>query len=170
VQWTRSARPLASGTLVGVCLSAAGFACYVERGAPEAGAVGDTRVVISAEAAYQGANSGYYGTITCLAKPAACIPSYPANGPTFLDPGMAAATVTKWNYTRTFFERKSGPGAPPGSVDAFCYGSRPDGKSSVARRAFGGDSTGVVGETTDGSASCCTADGRLDVTVCPPLK
>src|SRR5438045_6791050 len=46
--------------------------------ANEAGAIGDTRTVISGEAAYQSANSGFYGQITCLATPTTCIGGYPA--------------------------------------------------------------------------------------------
>src|SRR3989440_814718 len=51
--------------------------------ANEAGAIGDTRTVISSEAAYHATNSGYYGNLTCLATPSTCISNY--TGPTFLD-------------------------------------------------------------------------------------
>src|SRR6187401_1480318 len=40
--------------------------------ANEAAAIGDTRTVISAEAAYQSANSGFYGQLTCMATPSGC--------------------------------------------------------------------------------------------------
>src|SRR6185436_9995788 len=55
--------------------------------ANESGAIGDTRTVISGEAAYGSANSGFYGVISCLNIPsnAACIVGYPATAPTFLD-------------------------------------------------------------------------------------
>jgi hypothetical protein len=141
-------------------------ACYIEnRSAPQAGVIGDTRTVISAESAYQEANSGYYGTITCLATPSACIPSY--SGPSFLDSTLAAATVTKGEYTRKWFEIKSPPGAPPGSIDSFCYGAT----TEISHRvAVGGDSSGLVGYGKNGSAACCTAQGRLDLKNCPPLK
>src|SRR4029453_15759500 len=47
--------------------------------ANEAGTIGDIRTVISAEAAFQSAASGFYGTITCLSTPdpTACITAYP---------------------------------------------------------------------------------------------
>src|SRR5882762_3349553 len=57
--------------------------------ANEAAAIGDTRTVISAEAAYQSANSGFYGQLTCMSTPSGCIPTYA--GPTFLDSSLAAA-------------------------------------------------------------------------------
>jgi type IV pilus assembly protein PilA len=44
--------------------------------ANEAAVIGDTRTVISAEAAYHAANSGYYGSIT-LSAPSNCISNYP---------------------------------------------------------------------------------------------
>ena len=37
--------------------------------------IGDIRTVISAEAAYQSANGGYYGPLECLAAPATCLPA-----------------------------------------------------------------------------------------------
>src|SRR5205814_4559301 len=71
--------------------------------ANEAGAIGDTRTVISGEAAYQSANSGFYGTITCLATPGPCITGYV--GPTFLDASLAGGkSLTKQGYARTFEE------------------------------------------------------------------
>src|SRR5213592_5172500 len=37
--------------------------------ADEAGAIGDSRTVVSGEAAFQSANSGFYGNISCLSAP-----------------------------------------------------------------------------------------------------
>jgi len=153
-----------------VSVSLLAMACglvYVERSAPEAGTIGDTRMIISAEAAYQSVNSGYYGTITCLASPTACLPSYPRSGPTFLDPSFAAATVTKRQYTRQWFETKSAPGAPPGSIERFCYAATTE---VSGLHAIGGDSTGIVGVARDNSTVCCTPDAQLDLSKCPPLK
>ena len=61
--------------------------------ANEAAVIGDTRTIISAEAAYHAANSGYYGSITCLSVPSGCIPSYPLAAPTFLDSTLAGGTL-----------------------------------------------------------------------------
>jgi hypothetical protein len=132
-----------------------------------AAAIGDTRNVISAEAAYQSANSGFYGTLSCLATPSRCIPNY--TGPTFLDESLAgAASQTKQGYDRTWTQHASTSG-PPGSVDAFCYGSTPAASNKLGVRSFGGDSTGVIG-ATDRTAACCDDRGNLNLATCPPLK
>ena len=59
--------------------------------ANEAGAIGDTRTVISSQAAYHAASGGYYGPLLCLNDPTGpgCIPNYPSNAPTFLDSQLA---------------------------------------------------------------------------------
>src|SRR5260221_8073519 len=83
--------------------------------ANEAAVIGDTRTIISAEAAYHAANSGYYGSITCLSVPSGCIPSYPLAAPTFLDSTIAAGPAgTTQGYPRLGGETV-GPGAAPGS-------------------------------------------------------
>jgi hypothetical protein len=140
-------------------------ACHIEEDAPAARAIGNTRAVISAEYAYQSANSGYFGTITCLATPSACIPAY--TGPSFLDSKLAAATVIDRKYTYKWFEVKSAAGAPPGSIDRYCYGSTAEGSGLLA---IGGESDGVIGVSTNGSAHCCTAQATLDETTCPQYK
>jgi prepilin-type N-terminal cleavage/methylation domain-containing protein len=52
--------------------------------ANESATLGDIRTLISAQAAYQSANSGFYdGDLSCLTQPAnGCIPSYPSIAPT----------------------------------------------------------------------------------------
>ena len=108
--------------------------------ANEAAAIGDTRTVISAEAAYHATASGFYGSITCLATPSGCLPAY--SGPTFLDSVIAGGiTVTKNGYTRTFLETAGhgGGGRPhrrlrnvllPGGAGH----ARQDGRARVRRR------------------------------------
>jgi type IV pilus assembly protein PilA len=135
--------------------------------ANEAGAIGDTRTVISAEAAYHAANSGYYGNLTCLYRPGPCISGY--NGPSFLDGVVAGATtVTKQGYTRNWFESPgSGTGVPTGGVDAYCYQATPSLPGKTGVRGFGGDSSGIV--QTNAGTACCTAGG-IDATSCQILK
>src|SRR5512145_2188633 len=59
--------------------------------ANEAAVIGDTRTVISSEAAYQSTNGGLYDVLTCLSSPSAgCIPSYPPTAPTFLDSNLSS--------------------------------------------------------------------------------
>ena len=141
--------------------------------ANEAGAIGDTRTVISGEAAYQSANSGFYGQITCLATPTTCIGGYPANGPTFLDSsiaGVAGGAVTKQGYARTFTVTAStAAGAPTGAVDVFCYQTSPAVAGKTGVRSFGGDSSGVIGQSNNATA-CCDSSGNLVVSTCAALK
>jgi prepilin-type N-terminal cleavage/methylation domain-containing protein len=142
--------------------------------ANEAAAIGDTRTVISAEAAYQSANSGFYGQITCLATPTSCIPSYAAAAPTFLDSSLAGqTTTTKQGYTRTWAAATATAGTAglTGAVDTFCYGANPAVANKTGVRAFGGDSSGVVGQSNTPAAVCCpAAGGGLATAVCPALK
>jgi len=137
--------------------------------ANEAGAIGDTRTVISAEAAYHAANSGYYGNITCLSRPTTCIGGYPANGPTFLDGTIAGGpTVLKQGYVRSWFET-AGTGAtvPVGGVDAFCYQATPSTPGKTGVRGFGGDTSGIV--QTNGGTGCCLTTG-VNATACQMLR
>jgi type IV pilus assembly protein PilA len=140
--------------------------------ANEAAAIGDTRTVISAEAAYQSANSGFYGQLTCMATPSSCIPSYATAAPTFLDSSLAGTTpTTKQGYTRNWFAQTATAGTAGlvGAVDTFCYGSTPAVANKTGVRSFGGDSAGVVGQSNSPTAVCCTASGLSAVT-CPALK
>src|SRR5512142_210355 len=70
--------------------------------ANESATIGDVRTVISAQAAYQSANAGWYdGALTCLATAGdSCIPNYPSNAPTFLDSNVAAL-MSKSGYNRS---------------------------------------------------------------------
>jgi type IV pilus assembly protein PilA len=135
--------------------------------ANEAGAIGDTRTVISAEAAYHATNSGYYGNITCLSTPGPCIASY--SGPSFLDSAIAGfTTLTKQGYTRNWLETPgTGSAVPTGGLDAYCYQATPTTAGKTGVRGFGGDSSGIV--QTNGATACCTAGG-IDATACQILK
>lgn len=122
--------------------------------ANESAAIGDIRTVISAEAAYQSANAGFYDTLDCLNAPAGCIPGYA--GPTFLDV-MLASGAPKSGYRRTFH---SGPPASgeegassrsPSSILSFAYTAVPIQANQTGVRGFCGDSSGRVCFTLDGS-------------------
>src|SRR6266536_3461471 len=100
--------------------------------ANEAGAIGDTRTIISSEAAHHAANSGYYGNVTCLATPSTCIPAYA--GPSFLDGAIAGSTtLTKSGYIRNWFETPATSTGLVGASDAYCYQATPavPGKTGV---------------------------------------
>jgi type IV pilus assembly protein PilA len=136
--------------------------------ANEAAAIGDTRTVISAEAAYHATASGFYGSITCLSTPSGCLPAY--TGPTFLDSTIAGSlSVTKNGYTRTFLEQPATAGTAglTGASETFCYQSVPASPGKTGVRGFGGDSSGLVQTNTGGA--CCTTTG-INAVACNPLK
>jgi type IV pilus assembly protein PilA len=137
--------------------------------ANEAGMIGDIRTVISAEAAMQSANSGFYGDPTCLGTPSTCIANYAQTMPTFLDPSISVMSTTKSGYFRSFIVVPGGAGTDfAGDLNGFCYEGTPS-SAQGGVRAFGGDSSGIVGQTNTSAQQCCLAAGVLDP-VCVPLR
>jgi hypothetical protein len=116
--------------------------------ANESATIGDIRTVISAEATYHTANGGFYGEITCLTAPSTggCIPSYPTNGPTFLD-SQIAALVAKSGYNRSFDQNLL-----PGGVSCYTYHATPSVQNQTGVRGFAGDCSGRICFTPSGSA------------------
>ena len=136
--------------------------------ANETGMIGDSRAVISAEAAYHSSNSAFYGAITCLNTPTGCITGYPTSAPTFLDP-MIANLVTKSGYARSFTADVVGvPAGVTGGANTYCYQGSPA-SSQGGVRSFAGDSSGIV-YSANYAADCCTALGLADGTICLPLR
>jgi prepilin-type N-terminal cleavage/methylation domain-containing protein len=141
--------------------------------ANEAAMIGDTRTVVSAEAAYHSANSALYGLLPCLGNPssAGCIPGYPPPpvGPTFLDANLATTPVTKLGYARSFTEAPAGGGANgiAGAVNTYCYQGRPTSSGGV--RSFSGDSSGVV-FASNTQTDCCLPTGVANTAVCTNLR
>jgi prepilin-type N-terminal cleavage/methylation domain-containing protein len=135
--------------------------------ANETAAIGDTRTVISAEAAYQSAASGFYGQLSCLSVPGPCITGYV--GPSFLD-STITATVVKQGYSRAV---NYGPAVTvPGLTSAtttYCYESSPVVPATTGVRAFGGDASGVLGVTGVSATNCCVA-GVLQTNICSALR
>jgi len=143
--------------------------------ANESATIGDIRTVISAQAAYQSANGGYYDSnLSCLVDPAggSCIIDYPSNAPTFIDSQIASLS-SKSGYNRSFtgFGAPAGAGSEysDGSVSAFVYVATPVVVGQSGVRGFGGDSSGIVCYRNDG-AGPSIASGLLDMTSCTPLK
>jgi prepilin-type N-terminal cleavage/methylation domain-containing protein len=139
--------------------------------ANESGMIGDVRTVISGEAAFQSANSGFYGEMSCLGvatQVAQCIPGYPTTGPSFLDAQIIAMT-TKSGYNRSFSPDTGTPTGTDsaGDILAFCYQGSPA-STQGGVRSFGGDSSGVVGQNSSG-VDCCAA-GVLNTTDCQALR
>jgi prepilin-type N-terminal cleavage/methylation domain-containing protein len=124
--------------------------------ANESATLGDIRTVISAQAAYQSANGGFYDSnLDCLTAPAAgCIPSYPTNAPTFLDSQLAAQTA-KSGYNRVF-----AGGPVPGGINAaivsgtsasiYRYDATPVNVGQTGVRGFAADHSGRICFTNDG--------------------
>jgi prepilin-type N-terminal cleavage/methylation domain-containing protein len=136
--------------------------------ANESATIGDIRTVISAEAAYQSANGGWYeGVFVCLNAPfAGCIPSYPTNSPTFID-SQIASLQSKSGYDRSF----TGGSAPtsinarissPGSVTSYVYWATPTSPGQTGVRGFAGDSSGILCFSTDGDLAVTTGSIGLD--------
>jgi type IV pilus assembly protein PilA len=134
--------------------------------ANEAATIGDIRTVVSAEAAYHGANEGEYGVMSCLSTPsdATCIPGYSSTAPTFLDVNLGTVPMTKSGYTRV--ANYFGPGREAGDFNSYCYQGRPVTLNRTGTRSFAGDSSGVIGGT-NGSLDCCLA-GSI-VAGCPAI-
>lgn len=106
--------------------------------ANEAATIGDTRTVISAQAAYQAMGDGSYGELKCLADPKSCNASY--DGPQFIDKELAEAT-TKSGYNRQF---KLADGS-------FAYASTPVKAGDTGKRSFCGDASGMICQNADGA-------------------
>ena len=124
--------------------------------ANESATIGDVRTVISAQAAYQSSNAGFYDSLECLAAPSRCIPSYPASGPTFL--GSELTLPVKTGYRRSFHagppadSDRVGATSSRSSLTSYAYVAEPATFGQTGVRAFCGDATGVV---------CATPDGRM---------
>ena len=139
--------------------------------ANEAATIGDVRAVVSAQAAFASAASGFYGVITCLSTPsnAACILNYSVDAPTFLDPQLTALSP-KSGYLRTFVPGAAVANVPAGQIPTYCYGASPTVPNQTGVRSFGGDASGVVGSSNDAQECCAGAGATLDTAACPALR
>jgi prepilin-type N-terminal cleavage/methylation domain-containing protein len=143
--------------------------------ANEAATIGDIRTIISAQAAFQSANGGWYtGSLSCMSAPnpggAVCIPNYPATAPTFLDVGLApiaTAPAPKSGYNRAFTA-----GLPPvpiptnvagtNSVSSYVYLASAVTQGQTGVRGFGGDASGILCFSTTGVSPATTGTIGLD--------
>jgi prepilin-type N-terminal cleavage/methylation domain-containing protein len=135
--------------------------------ANESATIGDIRTVISAQAAYQSANAGWYDEISCLTgPPITCIPNYPADAPTFLD-SVLADQSSKSGYNRSFelgtAVATPGANASTSSLAGYAYLTSPVANGQTGVRAFGGDSSGVLCMVPDGTQPPSNT-GALDFT------
>jgi type IV pilus assembly protein PilA len=142
----------------------------------ESATIGDIRTVISAEAAYQSTNGGYYeGNFTCMSQKGGCVPGAPTTSPTYLDK-ILATEAPKSGYSRDFVEGPAptdpelGNSLSSTSVVAYGYLATPLNQGQTGVRGFGGDSSGILCFTPDGAAPGLTADQNLDLATCTVLK
>jgi type IV pilus assembly protein PilA len=144
--------------------------------ANEAATVGDMRTLVSAQAAYQSSNSGFYdGNLACLVQPGggACIPSYPTNAPTFMDSQIASLNP-KSGYSRSWLAGAVLAPLPayasPTSIGGYVYSATPVSVGQTGVRGFGADFSGLICYTPSGAAVGVTADPQLDINTCTPLQ
>ena len=144
--------------------------------ANESATIGDIRTFISAEAAYHGANAGFYDSNpVCLTNPNGCIPTYSSTGPNFIDSQLASLS-TKSGYTRVMGSDAGSPasippGASPSSTSAVVFVAIPSTQDKTGVRGFAGDTTGII-------CTCATgcpppnASGKVTPTpgTCDPLR
>jgi hypothetical protein len=125
--------------------------------ANEAGTIADLIAVLSAQASYRAVNAGWFdGQLGCLARPADCIPQYPANGPVFLEAELASLQPRR-GYSRSFAPGPRPPLAPgmavsPSSVSDYAYLARPIEHGPTGTRSFCADSRGTLCFRPDGGA------------------
>jgi prepilin-type N-terminal cleavage/methylation domain-containing protein len=147
--------------------------------ANEGAMIGDMRSVLSAGAAYESASqgNGFPRTMNCYNVPSAggCLAAigYSATAPNFLDSalGSGAVPVTKQGYDRTYTVSGVATGALNIGDDAFCYAGNPTNPGRSGVRHFGGDSIGVIGQSSAAGAVCCAAAPvfGVDTVACPTL-
>ncbi len=117
-------------------------------------AVGDIRTMISAQAAYSGANGGFYDEPRCLVAPSTCLPGYRKDRPSFLRPDWGSVSE-KRGYHLTFHggyvaalkEKQNSPS----SIVSYAVTAVPVKPGVTGRRAFCGDDRGRVCFTEDGT-------------------
>ena len=143
----------------------------------ESATIGDIRTLISAQAAYQGTNGGYYeGNLTCMSQKGGCIPGAPpATSPTYLDK-VVATQAPKSGYSRLFTPGKAptdpevGVSLSAGSRVGYGYLATPLNQGQTGVRGFGGDSSGILCFTADGTPPALDADANLVLASCTTLK
>ena len=143
--------------------------------ANESATIGDVRTVISGQAAYQSANGGWYeSNFNCMTQKGGCVPSAPSSSPTFLDSQIAALTP-KSGYIRAIgslggVPAPADPTVSATSVAAFAYTASPSQQGQTGVRGFGGDASGIVCFSQDGTQTP-SANGQLTVgPTCITLK
>ena len=138
--------------------------------ANEAQAIGDTRTVMSANAAYAASNCGYFASaLVCMTNEvggpiSACIPGYPAQAPQFLAADLGRVTpYNKAGYSRDYpVSNVLAPGVDPASCDPgslldYCYVAGPSQIGGSGVRSFLGAPAGGIYQNGTGVMMACPA-------------
>ena len=113
--------------------------------ANESMAIGNLRTVISAEAAYQSTNGGFYDVPACLYTPAECLGAN-APGVSFLDTTSLVFDAPKSGYVLQFHAGAAPTGASvvsPSSLESYAVTAEPASPQGGVRR-FCGDARGIL--------------------------
>jgi type IV pilus assembly protein PilA len=136
--------------------------------ANESMAIGNLRTIVSAEAAYQSVNGGFYDVPACLYTPAPCLgPNAP--GVAFLDQASVGFDVQKSGYILQFHEGPAAADASavsPSSVQSFAVTATPA-TTQAGIRHFCADSRGIVCVMP---ASSRTIDGGQCPETCEAIR
>jgi hypothetical protein len=98
--------------------------------------------------------------------PFTCIPNYPNTSPTFVDSQIAALS-SKSGYNRTSLSLAApanlGANQSTSSTASYSYLATPVAQGQTGVRGFGGDSSGVLCFTSDGSQPPVNSSSALTV-------
>jgi type IV pilus assembly protein PilA len=143
--------------------------------ANESATIGDIRTWISAEAAYQSSNAGFYDSNpVCLVDPNGCITTYSVTAPTFVDSQIAAMTA-KSGYDRTMGSDAGNPtaipsGASASSTGAVVFIATPSAQDKTGVRGFAGDTSGIICTSGSGAVPPNQTGGVTPGTDCDVLR
>jgi type IV pilus assembly protein PilA len=134
--------------------------------ANESAVVGDTRTLISAEATFSSAATGFPAELTCLASPLSC--ASVVGTVALIDIEMATQS-NKNGYTRNYSVTADQVSTNPNLYAGFCYGASPITQGRTGIRGFGGAEDGIIWQSTDGTM-CCDGNGAAMSSTCMPIS
>src|SRR5438132_8256779 len=119
--------------------------------ANEAGAIGDSRTVSSAEVAYSSSDGGAFGTLTCLGTPTGC--GFAPGTTSFVDTQVAGTSNggVKQGYVRLFVAGAPANGTPDPGLATYVYSATPQTVAQTGNRGFAIDHSGLICFTTTGA-------------------
>ncbi len=135
--------------------------------ANEAATIGDIRTVISAQAAYQSANGGWYDVISCLSGPSGCIPELSRRPLRRFSTAQSRPRLRSRATTRSYQNGDKPTNvatniSSPTSLSSYVYLTSPVTNGQTGVRGFGGDASGVLCFTSNGTAPT-VVNNALDI-------